>query len=718
MEDHNRHIIHHDDAIDIGEMASIIWSRKWFIALFVLLSIALTYNYLLKLPDRFTASTMIMIKETKNSNDTLQNILSGGLTSVENTETELELLKSRRFAGQIVDNLNLIHNVHYQLQSGYEPYIHSEQLLVKNRSFAIDRLTKNIKVVKKAGTNLVQVSYESHSASHSATVANEIANTFINFKEELMEHKNKDKAAFLESKLSGVKANLVEAERRITAHQNEHGFLDINSAIAVEEAKLAKLTKEKYDKERLVEQQKVLKEQIVKYKSSPEELFSIPDVAASQALSRSKNKLQASIEAFNQIKLRYGYKHPAYQKAELLFEDSRQEVTNELESHIKLVDKKMQLEMSNVEAITNGMAEANRRLQDLGVIEFEYQKLRREFEANLELYENLMKRLKESEMMRDLANASNILVLEKAEVPTSSNSKKEILIYGLAMMGSSLLASLIILIEALLASKVIQFRKVAKVYGTKIVGVVPKIRIGRGKKRPLTSIDSKKHMNFLEAIRSTRTNILLDPQLSRQKVVAVTSISPNDGKSSLSIQVAKSFGELEKTILVDADLRFPSIGDALEINKNIPGLTNLISRQNKLSETIYKSKENKFHVLTAGFQSKNPLLFLSQPRLKKIIDTLKNNYSRVVVECPPIMSVSDAFVISKHVDSIYLVVDVEKTSKGELANALEEIAQANIKVGGLILNKVKKTEKYYGSAYSQYLKPNFHANQAIYSETR
>ena len=511
---------------------------------------------------------------------------------------------------------------------------------------------------------------------------------------------------------------MVEAERRITAHQNEHGFLDINSAIAVEEAKLAKLTKEKYDKERLVEQQKVLKEQIVKYKSSPEELFSIPDVAASQALSRSKNKLQASIEAFNQIKLRYGYKHPAYQKAELLFEDSRQEVTNELESHIKLVDKKMQLEMSNVEAITNGMAEANRRLQDLGVIEFEYQKLRREFEANLELYENLMKRLKESEMMRDLANASNILVLEKAEVPTSSNSKKEILIYGLAMMGSSLLASLIILIEALLASKVIQFRKVAKVYGTKIVGVVPKIRIGRGKKRPLTSIDSKKHMNFLEAIRSTRTNILLDPQLSRQKVVAVTSISPNDGKSSLSIQIAKSFGELEKTILVDADLRFPSIGDALEINKNIPGLTNLISRQNKLSETIYKSKENKFHVLTAGFQSKNPLLFLSQPRLKKIIDTLKNNYSRVVVECPPIMSVSDAFVISKHVDSIYLVVDVEKTSKGELANALEEIAQANIKVGGLILNKVKKTEKYYGSAYSQYLKPNFHANQAIYSETR
>lgn len=707
MEDHNRHVLHHDDAIDIGEMASIIWGRKWFIALFVLLSIAITYNYLKKIPDRFTASTMIMIKETKNSSDTLQNLMSGGLTSVENTETELELLKSRRFAGQIVDSLNLIHNIHYQMQSGYEPYVHSEQLLVKNRTFAIDKLTANIKVTKKAGTNLVKVSYESHSAVHSATVANEIAKTFIHFKEELMENKNQDKAFWLESKLSGVKENLLAAEKRISAHQNEHGFIDINSAISVEESKLAKLTKEKYDKTRIVERQASLKEQIIKYKSSPEDLFSIPDVAASQALNRSKNKLQASIEAFNQIKLRYGPKHPAYKKAELLFEDAKSEVTAELDNHIKLVDKKMQIERSNLIAIDKSMAEANSRLQDLGVIEFEYQKLRREFEANLELYENLMKRLKESEMMRDLANASNILVVERAEIPSAPNSKKEILIYGLAMMGSALLASLIILIEALLASKVIQFRKVAKGYNTKIIGVVPKIKIRKGRKKPLSSVDSSKHMNFLEAIRSARTNILLDAKLSRQKVIAITSISPNDGKSSLSIQIARSFGELEKTILVDADLRFPSIGDALDINKNIPGLTNLISRQNKLSETINKNKENKFHVLTAGYQSKNPLLFLSQPRLKKILDTLKNNYKRVVVECPPVMSVSDAFVISKHVDSIYLVVDVEKTSKGELANALEEIAQANIKVGGLILNKVKKTEKYYGGAYSQYLRTDF-----------
>ncbi len=705
MSDNRQQIHHFDDVIDLAQLFAIVWSRKWFVLLCVGLALVISYNYLLNVPDRFTASTLIMFKESSSKNDTLQNIMTSGLTVADNTETELELLKSRRFAGQIVDNLNLIHNINYQMQAGYEPFVHSEQLLVKNRSFAIDVLTDNIKVTPKTGTNLVKVSYESHSPTHSAIVANEIAKTFINFKEEIMEGKNQSNAHWLESRLSGVKANLEAAERKITEHQNNHGFIDINSAITVEKSKLEQLTKEKYNKSREIERQQILKEQILRHKFSPKELFSIPAVAASKTLSKSKEKLQNSEEAFNQVKLRYGPKHPRYKKAKLGYDDARVEVQSELDNHINLLNKTLQLEKSNLAALTISVDESTARLRDLGVIEFEYEKLRREFDANLELYENLMRRLKESEMMRDLANASNLLVVEQAEIPTGPNSKKTALTFTLAAMGSAIFASIIVLIEAMLASKVMQFRKVAKMFNTKILGVIPKIRVRRSnKKKPLFELDSAKHMNFLESLRSTRTNILLDANLSRQKVIAITSISPNDGKSTMSIQLAKSFAELEKVILVDADLRFPSIGEALDISVNQPGLTNVIAKKHKLSEGIIRNSKNKFHILTAGFQSKNPLLFLSQPRLKKVVHTLTSNYDRVVLECPPIMSVSDAFVISKHVDSIYLVVDVEKTSQAELTNCLEELTQANIQVGGLILNKVKKTEKYYSAAYSKYLK--------------
>ncbi len=704
MTDNQSNSIHQfDDEINLGEMFVIIWSRKWFILLFVMLSVVLTYNYMLKVPDRFTSSILVMFKES-SKNDTLHSVMSGGLTAADNTETELELLKSRRFAGQIVDNLSLIHNVHYQMQSGYEPFIHSEQLLVKNRSHAIDILSSNIKVEKKSGTNLVKISYESHSATHSAVVANEIAKTFVNFKEEIMKGKTLDTVTLLKNKIAVIEKNLLLAERRITDHQNKHGFIDINSALTDEEMNVNKLTQERREKIGSIERKQLLKEQIQRNKLSPEQLFSIPDVSASPRLSISKNRLQANNEAFNQIKSRYGPKHPAYKNAEQLFESAKKEVTKEVETFINSINKKLQLEKSNLNAIENRIQDSKSRLRDLKSIEIDNQKLRSDYNADLKIYENLTKGLKESEMIRDMSKASNLILVENAEVPNSPNNKKTVLVYTLSALVSALLASIIVLIETVLGSKVLQFRKVAKTYNTKILGVIPKIRVRGTGKKPLIKVDNVKHMNFMEALRSTRTNILLDRELASQKVIAITSISPNDGKSTLSIQLARSFSELEKVILVDADLRFPSIGDALGINVNAPGLTNLLAKKSKLSDCICKVTGYKFHALSAGFQSKNPLLFLSQPRLKKVVDALKNNYDRVVLECPPIMSVSDAFVISKHVDSLYLVIDVEKTNQSELTNCLEELAQANINVGGLILNKVKRTEKYYSAAYSKYLK--------------
>ena len=105
---------------------------------------------------------------------------------------------------------------------------------------------------------------------------------------------------------------------------------------------------------------------------------------------------------------------------------------------------------------------------------------------------------------------------------------------------------------------------------------------------------------------------------------------------------------------------------------------------------------------------------MSQPRLRKIIQYFKQNYDRVVLECPPVMSVSDAFVISKHVDSIYLVVDIEKTNKAQLVSTLEELQQANVKVGGILLNKAKNAEQYYNNAYYKHTRSNLNGVKFAY----
>lgn len=697
-EEANRHF-HSDDEIDLSELFSILWMRKWFILLCAVLSIGIAHNYLTNKPDRYTASILLMFAESSSKTDTLQNLMTGGLTAVDNTDTELELLKGRRFAGRIIDNLQLTENKHYR-PSG-DLYYQSQPSLTaeKIRTYAIDRFIANLSISQTMNTNLVRVSFESYDARHSALVANEIANTFIYFKEDLLEVKNRDKAAWLQTKLTDVKDNLQSAEDRISNYQTDNGFVDIYTAIEVEKSKLSKLTQEKYDKNRIIQRQQILRAQVLRYKSKPEELFNIPDVSNSPALHQSHQKFIESQDTFNQLKLRYGHKHPAYKKAQQSLLEIKQQLSIELENVVNLIDKKLQLEKSSVLGVERSIKDVNNRLKKLGAVEFENQKLRREFDANLKLYESLMQRLKESELMNDLAIASNITLVEHAEVPTAANDKKAMLIYTLAALVSIIGSATIVLIESLLASKVLQFRKVAKQFDTRIVGIIPKIKVRGTGKKPLLKINIKKHNHFLEALRTTRTNILLDPVLSKQKVIAFTSINPNDGKSTLSMQMAESFAELERTILMDADLRYPSIGKSLGIDVNKPGLTHLIAKKSKLSESVHQDHRFKYHVLTAGFIAKNPLLYLSQPRLKKVIDVLKSRYKRVVLECPPVMSVSDAFVISKHVDSVFLVVDLERTNKAELITAMEELRQAKVNIGGLILNKVKKSEKYYSGYY-------------------
>ncbi len=702
-----------DDELDLSELFSILWARKWFIFLFVVLCCLLSVNYILKQPDRFSSSVLIMFKESKSNADALQNIMTSGLTAAENTETELELLKSRRFAGQIVDNLELTKNTEYVTPINDARMTQVEKD-TKERSIAIERFMSNMKVGNTSGTNLVKVSYDSYSATHAALVANEIAQTIINFKQELLEEKNQDRSAWLETKLSGVKKSLTEAESKIVQHQNENDFIDINSALELEKTKLDQLTREQYQSGREIEKLTLLKKQILQYEQHPEELLSIPDFAASIEIKNSRDQLKLKQEEFSKVKLRYGPKHPAYQKAELIYEEAKASVVVSLQAHMNLINKRLDNEriiLANLESESDA---ASKRLRSLGVIEFDYQKLRREFDANLELYENLVKRLKESDMMQDMANASNVLIVEQAEVANRPNSKKEHLIIVLTALLSGFVASTLVLIEAILSNKIIQFRKVAAAYNTRVLGIIPKIKVKGVKGKPLYELDINKHMNFYEALRSTRTNIMLDNELSTQKVIAVTSISPNDGKTSLSIQLAASFAELEKVALIDADLRFPSIGEALKHDINHPGLTNLIAKRSKLQDCISKETRYEFDVLTAGFRAKNPLLYLSQPRLRKIIQYFKQNYDRVVLECPPVMSVSDAFVISKHVDSIYLVVDIEKTNKAQLVSTLEELQQANVKVGGILLNKAKNAEQYYNNAYYKHTRSNLNGVKFAY----
>ena len=590
----------HDDEIDLSELFAVLWHRKWFILVFTILTTTLASVFIYRMPSIYESSVLVMSKSSTKSNDPIQSLLTGAMTSVDNTETELELIKSKGFAARIVDTLTLYEHPEFKIPVPKNSIMPIEELASYRRQTTINKVSANISVSQKSDTNLITISYRAYDPFLAARIANEIGDTFIIFKEQLMEGKQKTAGELIQDKLQGVKQNLTRSEQKIVDYQNEHEFVDIRSAIAIANTKLATISSEKYELEKDIERLNVLKRNIEQHDGDIEVLLNLPGFSNASLVSGSQIAYKKQQQIFEQVKQRYGPKHPKYLEALRVFQSSKATLQFELKDQVKKLEKSLEMNYSNLDILDNEIAKTNARLKDLAVIHFDYQKLTREFEANLELYEALVKKLNESEMMQDLSNTSNTILLESADVnniPVKPNRK---LMMVLAVMLSIVVAVLIVFVEVMLGDKLVQYRKVANKYGTRVIGAVPKIKIKGRKKEVITKLDLEKHRGFIESLRSVRTSILLDKKLSKQKVIAITSVSPNDGKSSLSIQLAKSFSELEDVVLVDADLRFPSIAKALGENESRPGLTNLIAKSHTIDDTIFKAAGDKYDVFSAA----------------------------------------------------------------------------------------------------------------------
>ena len=184
--------------------------------------------------------------------------------------------------------------------------------------------------------------------------------------------------------------------------------------------------------------------------------------------------------------------------------------------------------------------------------------------------------------------------------------------------------------------------------------------------------------------------------------MAITSSVPNEGKSTVALELAKSFAEMEKVLLIEADLRNPTLSKSLDLEMHRPGLSNLLAKTHQINECIVRDKHVKLDILTSGISPANPLAFLSMKRFNMLIKVFGNFYDRIIVETPPVNAVSDAVIISKLVDSVIYVVHGEKTPREQITSGLRMLRHAKAPIEGLVINQSENidTSRYHSKYYS------------------
>lgn len=212
-----------------------------------------------------------------------------------------------------------------------------------------------------------------------------------------------------------------------------------------------------------------------------------------------------------------------------------------------------------------------------------------------------------------------------------------------------------------------------------------------------------------EAYKSLRTNLMFSGE--DVKVVAITSCTPNEGKTSVSINLACSLAEAGKQVLyIDADMRRSVVVGRYKMAHATFGLSHYLSGQKKLDEVLSQTNLDGMNMIVAGVVPPNPSELLEGKRFADLVRAARSTYDYIIIDTPPVGSVIDSAIVARQCDGVALVVASGEISYKFVQKVKSQLEMAGTKLLGVVLNKVDLNQssqygryykKYYGAYYGK-----------------
>lgn len=213
----------------------------------------------------------------------------------------------------------------------------------------------------------------------------------------------------------------------------------------------------------------------------------------------------------------------------------------------------------------------------------------------------------------------------------------------------------------------------------------------------------KSGYQIVEAYKSLRTNLQFCGE--DKKVIAITSCTPNEGKSSVSMQLGISLAEIGKqVILIDADLRKSVLLGRTKTEKSVRGLAHFLSGQASLEDVICATNIKNFYMIYSGPFPPNPAELLGGKNFRSLLNALRKVYDYVIVDTPPLGSVIDSAIVAEICDGSIMVIESGVISYRFAQEVKSQLERSNCPLLGVVLNKVDMQKQAYGKygKYGQY----------------
>lgn len=708
------------DEITLQDLFRVLTRRRRIIFLSVVVVLLVGVMYCVLRARRYDAVADLAINpEGSNSLDMGEitaNLGAGGLGFEEKLGTQVRILKSKSLAWTVVDELRLDRDttlnmrnerLHIGPPACAASYQTTEQIPAECRDVILDSFAKSLTVESIPRTQAVEITFRSTNPAVAREVVNHLASAYTR-RVFMTRYDDTMKASdWLQGQLGQIKAAAEDSQARLSKFQRDTGIFGTDENDNLVLSKLDDLSKELTD----AEADRILKEAQyrIALSGNPELIGTIVPDSVLPVLRGQEADLKNKLAQANS---EYGSNYPAVvqlrnqvQQVDASLHKETEDIQERFRTSYQISadsEKQMRTAFDRQKQIAYNMSEG---LDQYGV-------LKREVEANNDLYNDLQKQLKEAGVLVSL-KAATVDAIDLATLPTKTAEPKIPLVLALSLIcGFGLGTGLAFAAENL--DEIIRDPDEFETLTTiPLFGVIPHIKPERRKQSEQEALRLREQAEATitvlhrpqsmeaEAFRALRTSLQLASAGTPPKVVLISSTLPGEGKTTVSLNLAAALSHQGKRVLlVDGDLRAGTLGTQMNISTNA-GLSAALAGGADWRESIQiPSGVPNLSVLQAGKRPPNSAELLGSSQMKQFLDVWKAEYDHVIIDSPPILLVTDAVLISQWVDVVLLVSRIGITPRSAFRRATDVLRTANSEITGRIVNDISISGNRYGYGYA------------------
>lgn len=671
------------DEIDLFALLGVLWRGKLWVMLLagLFMAFAMYYGTRVAVPMYPARVTLALEGQQQQVIGDIESIFSAGNTSPLTMNTEFEVLLSRNVVGRLVDELNLTEDAEFnpflaepgviaRLRMSWTNWEPTPPDPDRLRDRVIDRVIARLSIDGIRQSMAFNLQIETTDPNKSMAIVNALAEIYI---DNQIQRKLDDATRaiqFLSRRTTELEASVEALEQELARRMEASDVIDAD-LLQAQNIQLRDLRSRVEDAQVRLAQDQALQAAIA----------SSDDIEALVTFLESTRDTR-----FAGIIQRYRAGRLGLEALQVALEGIADDVANDI--------RRTEIQLGSLQASAEDLT-SQLSLQSDELIGL--QQLEREVEASRLLYETFLTRLQEASIQQGLETADSRIL--SPAVPRGRSSPRVAQMMAIALVFGGIIGSMIVLVREWRFAGFRTTDEVRSLTSSAVLGSLPSMA-AKGRKEVLQHLKDKPNSVFAEAVRNLRTSILMVNPDKEPQVILVTSSIPGEGKTTMSLSLARYMGSLEgrRVLLLEADIRRQTL--RAYVDEERPQgvkLLDVLLGKAKLDNADLLDPDLGVEVLMGSGGEFNAADLFESRRFGDLITRLRDTYDHIIIDSPPVLAVPDARVLSRYADATIFAVRWDHTTRTQVRQGLEMLSSVGHPADGTVLTQVDQRKmKRYG----------------------